>query len=515
MNLKPYKKNKMEGLFCWIKITALVGCVGAASIHGLAAQRVFTITDYGARGDGQTRCTKTIQKAVDDCVKKQGSKLVFPSGKYRTGPIFLKSNLHIEIEAGATILFDTIRHQVPVVEGRWEGIDRKVYASLFFGKNLNNVTISGQGTMDGQGAYWWKIFYATEAIRKQLNLTTREADSPPESPLPFPRPRIINLYHCTNVLIKGITILNSPSWTIHPVNCENITIDNVTIRTPYKSPNTDGIDPESCRKVTIRNCSIDCGDDCIVLKSGYNEMGVVKKVPCEDVIITDCSFVHGRSAIGIGSEIAGGVRNVSISSCSFRGTLRGIRIKAARGRGAVIENINVSDIVMDSVSEGVSIDMNYDRSQDSLQVPGDKTPLLRNVRLSNITGTHIEKAMNLSGLPESPIQEIHFDKVELHSSQGVKCQYASHISFTNCLIDIRGGSTFFIRHTAAILFDNTVSMGPKSDSPQISVNDSNGLTVRNCRAADNANILVKTNKTENVIIMNNPVNKKDSLVNQK
>ena len=157
---------------------------------------------------------------------------------------------------------------------------------------------------------------------------------------------MINLYRCNNVLIRDLTILDSPSWTIHPVYCENVTVDNITIIQPYESPNTDGINPESCKDVRIFNCFVDCGDDCITIKSGYNEDGRRVNKPCENIAITNCTFAHGRSSIGIGSETSGGVRNVVISNCVFKDTYRGLRIKSARGRGNVVENIRASNIVL-------------------------------------------------------------------------------------------------------------------------------------------------------------------------
>lgn len=486
-----------------LKKIVWVCCVCFVNSYSGFAQPVFTVNDYGAVGDGHTLCTRPIQKAVDACARAGGGKIVFRPGRYRTGPVFLKSNLHIEIGAGTVILFDSNFRQTPVVDGSWEGIDRKVYASLFYGQNLENITISGRGTIDGQGAPWWAAYRSTEELRKKMGINTREPENPEGSALPFPRPRVINLYHCRNVLIRDITILNSPSWTIHPLDCENVTIEQVTIRTPYGSPNTDGIDPESCRNVRILNCFIDCGDDCIAIKSGYNESGCKKVIPCEDVVIANCTFAHGRSAIGIGSEVFGGVRNVVVSNCIFNGTLRGIRIKTARGRGSVVENINVSGIVMDNISEGISLEMNYDGGPDTVQAVSLSTPVLRNIRLSNITGTHIRQAMNLSGLPESPLHDIHFDHVMLYAAEGVRCRFASRISFSDCMVNAEKGSAFYISQSAGICFDNAGSILPQPVSPVISVSRSDGFIMRNCQAAKGTGILVKADRTKNVEYINN------------
>ena len=175
--------------------------------------------------------------------------------------------------AGAVIYFHNDIANTPAIMGSWEGINRRVYASLFTGHDLENVTITGRGQIDGQGKVWWDAFWKTDKIRMQSGIREREPDNPKGSPLKYPRPRMINLYRCNNVQISDLSITNSPSWTIHPVYCRNVNIRGVSIVQPYESPNTDGINPESCNGVRISNCYVDCGDDCITLKSGYNEHG--------------------------------------------------------------------------------------------------------------------------------------------------------------------------------------------------------------------------------------------------
>jgi polygalacturonase len=463
----------------------------------------FNVKDFGAVGDGKMLCTNAFQKAVDACARAGGGRLVFPAGKYLSGPIFLKSNCHLEIEAGAILLFDNKIKQTPLIEGSWEGIERKVYASLFTGVNLENITISGRGTLDGQGQAWWDAYRLTEVLRKKMNIVEREQENPQGSALPYPRPRVINLYHCKNILIRDITILNSPSWTIHPVYCENISIQRISIVTPYGSPNTDGINPESCKNVRILDCFIDCGDDCITLKSGYNERGRKIGIPCEDIIIANCVFAHGRSAIGIGSEMSGGIRNVTVTNCVFNGTLRGIRIKTARGRGAVVENVIISGIVMDNISEGISLDMYYDARNEDPEPVTEKTPSFRNIRISNISGTHVDQAMNLSGLPESPLQDIRFDHIYFNAIEGVKCRFAQGIHFTDCEINAEKGNAFFIRKSSGILLENVGSRRPQAGTAVMQIESSDGLVVRDCLAEKNTEIMVKTMDTKNMDFINN------------
>ena len=245
----------------------------AASVGMPATPPFYDVRSYGAAGDGCTLATASIQKAVDACAADGGGKVLVPAGRYPTGPIFLKSHVQIELAPGAVLLGSTNFRDYPAIAGRWEGVERKVYASLLTGRDLEDVSITGRGVIDGRGAPWWDAHRQTSALRSRLGIKGREPENPPDAPLRWPRPRLINLYHCTNVLVRDLTLLNSPSWTVHPVYCRNVTLDNLTILNPADSPNTDAVDPDSCQDVRISNSRFDVGDDCIVIKSGYNEDG--------------------------------------------------------------------------------------------------------------------------------------------------------------------------------------------------------------------------------------------------
>lgn len=174
------------------------------------------------------------------------------------------------------------------------------------------MALTGFGTLEGQGKKWWTAFRA-----KTLDAA---------------RPCAVCFEDCTRVRMSDFMVHNSPNWTIHPVRCENVTIDNLTIVNPFDSPNTDGIDPESCRNVRITGCHIDVGDDCIAVKAGTED--ALEDVPCENITITGCTMVHGHGGVVLGSEMSGGIRRVSITGCVFNGTDRGIRIKSRRGAAA-------------------------------------------------------------------------------------------------------------------------------------------------------------------------------------
>lgn len=404
----------------------------------LPAQSCWDVTSYGARPDGRAPCTQAIQRTIDACAKAGGGTVYFPAGRYLTGPLFLRSHLIIKIGPGAVLLFRSDIRGTPAIDGSWEGLDRKVYASLFTGFDLEDITITGRGVLDGQGKVWWDAARQTMEMRKKFNLVEREPDNPPGSLLQWGRPKMIDLYRCRNVEISGVTITNSPSWTIHPIYCKDVDIHDVRIIQPYDSPNTDGIDPESCSDVRITGCFIDCGDDCIAIKSGYNASGRAKGIPCQNVVISNCTFAHGRSAVGIGSEMSGGVRNVTVTGCVFSGTLRGLRVKTGRGRGGVVEGLIADDILMDSVSVGISIDMYYDDHDTSARPVTVETPFFRNIRYFNIIGHHLKKAIDIHGLPEAPVDGITLENVFMDAPEGAECEFVHGLSMINVELKTKG-----------------------------------------------------------------------------
>jgi polygalacturonase len=469
----------------------------------------FSVLDYGANPDGKTLSTTAIQKTIDECAKAGGGKVIIPSGKYLTRPIFLKSNIHVEILPGAVILADTVISEYPSIWGRYGGIEANVYASLFTGKNLENVSITGRGTLDGQGEVWWKAHEINKAMRKKAGLTEREPPNPNGSPLKWARPRMINLYNCKNVLLRDLTIVDSPSWTIHPVYCENVTIENISIIQPYESPNTDGINPESCNNVRIFNCFVDCGDDCITIKSGYNEDGRRVNIPCENIVISNCTFKHGRSAIGIGSETSGGVRNVTISNCVFKDTYRGLRIKTTRGRGNVVENIRASNIIMENVGTGISLDMFYQSGPETPLPVDETTPFFKNIRYSHITGKNIKLAGEFLGLPEAPMEGVTLTDVNLQAETGIVVKFAKDISFHDVEINVKKGPPLSFYKSTQIELDNVTTSTPLKNNPVFQFENVQDVIVRDCTASQGTDVFLQFVGKENkdVMLLNNRLNK--------
>ncbi len=442
---------------------------------------ILSVLDYGAVPDGKTLSTKAIQGAVDACGKAGGGKVIVTPGVFLTGPIFLRSNVEVEILAGATLLGSPNFDDYPAIQGRWEGNDRTIFASLITGQDLENVSITGRGTINGQGPIWWKANGQTNALRKQAGIKEREPENPPGSPLKWPRPRMINLYRCKNVLISGITITQSPSWNIHPVLCENVNIDGVTIINPNRAPNTDGIDPESCKDVRISNCYISTGDDCIIIKSGYRyrEGGV----PTENVVITNCVFKDGWCGVGIGSETAGGVRNIVASNCVCIGTRMGFYLKTARGRGNVIENVSISNWVMRDLSRtALFVSMFYTGERRAMPI-NEFTPAIRNIHLSDIVVDGAERAGLVEGLPERAVEEVSIRNVTVTSAkQGIVCSSANGLSLENVSVNAQDTPALSATNVHDLDISRFTSRKP-TKSPVIQLSNVTDAVVQSCTAA--------------------------------
>jgi len=455
---------------------------------------IFDIRDFGAVPDGKMLATKSIQAAMDACQKAGGGKVVIPPGRYLSAPLFLRSNLELELLPGAYLLGSTNFDDYPTIQGRWEGLDRTVFASLLTGEDLENVTISGRGTIDGQGQGWWKAHRETQALRRKQGLEGREPENPPGSPLKWPRPRLINLYRCKNVRISGITILNSPSWQVHPVLCEDICIDGVTIWGPGDSPNTDGIDPDSCKLVRISNCYISTGDDCVVIKSGYKYQPGIRQIPSEDITITNCVFGTGHAGVAIGSETSGGVRNVTVSNCVCNGTRRGLYIKSARGRGNIVENFRASNVVLKNILDtAVHVGMFYTASDRAARVEkNEATPTFRNFHFSDITVEQAPHGVIVEGLPENPIREFSLENMNVNGvGAGLTCSNTRQARIERVTVNSDAGPSFSLSDVRDVEVSRLRSAKAAAEQVVIRMERVENVSVTSCVAPESTRALLE------------------------
>lgn len=334
--------------------------------------------------------TKAFEAAIEQLKQKKGGMLYVPAGKYETCSIQLYDNINLYLEAGAELLFIQDYRNYKVVDAEFEGKCSRMYMPFIYAHDAVNVCVSGNGTVNGQGVYWWKRIGTLE----------------------YARPYLVYFVNCRRVKILDVEFLNSPAWTIHPQYCEDVEVRGIAIKNPADSPNTDGINPDSSRNVRIADCLIDVGDDCITLKAGTEE--TPRKVPCENITITNCNMIHGHGGVVVGSEMSGMVRNVTITNCVFQDTDRGVRVKTRRGRGGVMEDIVISNLIMERVLCPFTFNMFYQCGAKGTEykekVPHavkEGTPAIRNIQIQNVLVKDARAAAGFFyGLPEMPIEDI-------------------------------------------------------------------------------------------------------------
>ncbi|HSV88973.1 MAG TPA: glycoside hydrolase family 28 protein [Bacteroidales bacterium] len=383
--------------------------------------REFYVTAFGAVGDGKTLDTEAIRAAIQACYQAGGGMVVVPEGAFLTGAIHLKSNVNLHLREGAILKFSQNPDDyLPLVFTRWEGTELYNYSPFIYAYAQENIAISGNGTLDGQADaenwwYWkgqwsrrtWEIVPQNQENSRALLQQMAEDGVPVDErifgPGHYLRPSFIQFYKCRNILIDGVTIINSPMWIIHPVLSENITIQNVTVNS--HGPNNDGCNPESSRNVLIQDSYFNTGDDCIAIKSGRNADGRRLAVPSENIVVRRCTMRAGHGGVVMGSEISGSVRNVFVEDCIMDSPnlQRIIRFKTNSVRGGVIENIFVRNVHVGEVRRAILyIDFDYEEGD-----VGQFTPIIRNINLENITSQQSERALFIRAYERSPVKGIH------------------------------------------------------------------------------------------------------------
>lgn len=452
------------------------------------AQSYYNVLKYGAKNDSSRLATKAIQNAIEQASKAGGGTVYFPAGKYLTGAIHLKSNITILIDAGAELHFsDNFDDYLPMVKTRYEGVDVTSFSPLFYAYKAENIAIKGAGLIDGHGKKWWDFVEGYKEGQERskwqlefdrLNKNILLPDDPRQMKRGFLRPAFIQPMFCKNVLIKGVRIQNSPFWTVNPEFCKNVTVHAVTITNPgHNAPNTDGINPESCNNVHISDCHISVGDDCITIKSGKDAPGRKMAAPAQNYTINNCTMLSGHGGVVIGSEMSGDVRKITISNCVFDGTDRGLRIKTARGRGGVVEEIRVSNIVMKNIKQqGIVLDMQYAKTQP--EALSERTPYFRNIHFANITG-QVNQALYLNGLEEAPIEGISFNNINLKAKSGFLISLAKNIDIHNVTIDTEIGAALVARQVDGLVIDAFKTYSSPVGKPVINLTNTKNAFIYN------------------------------------
>lgn len=534
----------ISGRLCRIKIA--LACLILSSASAAIAQQqqslpviqqvkfkkdTTSIISFGAKGDGITLNTQSINKTIASVSQKGGGVVLIPSGLWLTGPIELKSNVNLHLKRDAILQFTDDFNQYKLVQGNWEGQPAWRNQSPISGINLENIAITGTGIIDGNGGAWrmvkkdkltetqWKtlvasggvvradgkMWYPSEKTVKGSNtknagvIEAGKTAADYEDIKDFLRPNLLVLTGCKKILLEGVTFQNSPAWNLHPLLCEDLTLRNLQVKNPWFAQNGDGVDVESCKNVLIEGSTFDVGDDGICIKSGRDEAGRKRGVPTENVIVRNNVVYHAHGGFVIGSEMSGGAKNIWVYDCSFIGTDIGLRFKTTRGRGGVVENIYINNINMiDIPGEAILFDMYY-AAVDPVPLAGEKreaiktvtvpvteaTPQFQNFYIKNVVANGAEKAIFFRGLPEMNIKDIHLENVTIKAKKGIE------------IIEAAG------------IFLKNINVITEDTNPVVMIQNSSSINISNLKYPDNSKVLfdVSGEKTKGVKISGTDVSK--------
>lgn len=378
---------------------------GAMSCRAYSA----SLTEFGGVGDGTTLNTKAFQAAIDHLsqyASNGGSQLFVPPGKWLTGSFNLTSRFTLFLHKDAVLLASQDEIDWPVIDplpsyGRGRDAQGGRFGSLIFGTNLTDVIITGDnGTIDGQGDLWWQKFH-----KNQLKYT---------------RPYLIEIMYSSNIQISNLTLVNSPSWNVHPVYSSNVVVQGITILAPVTSPNTDGINPDSCTNTRIEDCYIVSGDDCVAVKSGWDEYGIAFGMPTKQVVIRRLTCISPTSAvIALGSEMSGGIQDVRAEDIVAVNSESGVRIKTAVGRGGYVKDIYVRRMIMNTMKWAFWMTGNYGSHADDKFDP-NALPMIQNINYRDVIALNVTMAARLEGISGDPFTGICISNVTIELAKKAK-----------------------------------------------------------------------------------------------
>ena len=448
------------------------------------------ITDFGAQNGGKIKNTEAINNAIQQLSESGGGTVIVPQGKWLTGPIVLLSNINLHLEDGAEILFSQeFNDYLPAVLTNFEGSEVYAYSPFIYSNKQENIAITGNGVLNGQGKPWWEQ-------RKNPGFGNQKLIEMNENEVPLKDRRFESLdnylppvffgpLYCKHVLLEGVTFRYGAFWTINPSFCEDVIVRGIHILTEGEyghTPNGDGINPNSCQNVLIEYNTISTGDDCITIKSGRNKDGRRIGLPCKNILIRHNKGLHGHGGIVIGSEMSGGVENLYAYDCQFNGTDRVIRIKTDRGRGAYIRNCWFKDISADTIQrEAIRINMLYSGGN---RIPEQDvnigTPVIEGIHYENISCNYAKQnVIQIIGLPEMPVNNVSFKNLNLGGRIGIDVKDAKNITFENLKISNEVGSPASISFSDNITIDNLKIIETAPENLPIQLHDIHHVKMSN------------------------------------
>jgi len=496
---------------------ALILCGGTGWIVAqsppTAGKSVFNILDYGGHRDGSASSTEAFRRAIAAAHKAGGGTVYVPAGKYTTGPIQMVSNLTLYFDAGAIVRFPATI--LPYTPGRQQGIETPTPIPLIGGHDLENVTVMGHGVLTTNNIDWMRLH--SRALRSVTDagsanganwerlLQDLEAQKPisqeqyraAASEL---RPSFVRFMNSKNIRIDGLRFIGSSMWTVHLLYSENAVVENLVIET-YPGVHADGIVVDSSRFVKLANNYIDAGDDGLVIKSGKDRDGLRVNRPTENVTITNCTVHHAQSALAIGSETSGSVRNIVASNITAKDTVNGIHIKSRRGRGGVVENIRFDNWTMENVGQAIAISdagyvMEGEAPDPGAGAVSRRTPIFRNIAVSHVTITGAQGLIEVSGIEEMPATGIRISDVVGTGRRGMTGSYTDDLELHNVQLNVDSGPAFRISHSANLQLDDVSTRTPIQGTPVVRLEQTPGAVVRNSRAYSGTDLFLSTPEAE-------------------
>jgi hypothetical protein len=485
---------------------------------------VFSIRAFGAKDfkdedkhQDRFKNTRAIADAIEQATtaptyQTTGSIVRIPRGKWLTGPIELKSNITLQLDKEATLVFsDDPADDPPVQLTRWEGIECKNFAGFIRARNAKNVAISGKGTIDANGRGWWKMFRTQEAARRKLRELGRLTDDPNQREFAMPaqwpddvfrshrgardaaeglRPSFIEFIGCQNVRLEGFTVRNVPMYAIHPIYCEDVVCSDLHVVALGADGN--GVVPDSCKRVWILDCTFDCQEDGVSVKSGRDTDGLRVNLPTEDVTIKGCHFIRGASGVAIGSETSGGVRKINVTQCNMKGVARGLRIKTMRGRGGEISDVKFTLCRLSEIGEaGVVIDMQLNPTDPKNFSSEELIPKVGKILIRGIDCDGGWKPWLVRGLPESPIVGLTLADVKLKADRGIECRHVSGGELKQVEVNAKDGWTLYASDVQDWYVERLKPIKAPKDGAVIAVRDARTFSVKLVRAPEETDIFLR------------------------
>lgn len=459
------------------------------------------ILDYGASFNNQKANTQAISNAIDDCFKAGGGTVIIPEGQWLTGPIKLKSNINLNIQENAEIIFSTnLEDYLPVVFSRFEGVEYYNYSAPIYANNCTNIAITGKGKINGQAEkLWWKMDESTYV--KKLYYMGRNNTPVSERIFGTPkakiRPSFVEFINCDTILIEDIQLIHGPLWSVHFIYSQNITVKDIEIDTG-KEQDTDGIVIDSSNNVLVENANLTTGDDAIVIKSGRDQDGKRVNRASKDIIIRNCQIQKANAGIAIGSEISGGVRDVFVQNLSIKKSDFAIRLKSALGRGNSVENIWIEEVFATKTKiDGIQIDSLYERP---FKENYTESTTFKNINISNVQIERAEKSsLSIRGSKEKFIENVSLKNIQMKSNSGPKITRTNNLQIDNLQIFTTKNPVFSLKDTIDTKITNYTCPSENEECFHISGEKSKNIKIIDTNLSEK-NVVFDDNVDKEVLI---------------